>query len=435
MIEMLWVSQETVPYCYYNFRIMNNKWFVLTVLTLIYVFNFADRQILIILQESIKEDLQLSDTQLGLLTGLGFALLYTTLGIPLAKLADKYNRKNILVFSLGFWSLMTVMSGRALSFFQLLLTRIGVSAGEAGGMPPSHSIISDYFPKEQRGTAFSIYSMGIPIGILLGFIVAGSIASEHGWRIAFYALGIPGVLLSILLYFILKEPIRGHIDGHVDYIKDATFKEAIRALFAKKSFLYLCLGAGFTTFSSYSLNNFLPSFIQRAHGVDLITVSINLGLSIGIGGLIGALIGGRLADIKGAKNKKWYLYVPILSCIFSLFPAIIILFTGNPKIALAAIFPYAMFNAAFTGPVYAVGQTLANVKMRAFATALILLFMNGIGLALGPLSAGILSDFLEPTLGNFSLRYALTLNLLSLFIAIFFYWKSANSYEKDLEKL
>ncbi|MGB2153255.1 MAG: MFS transporter [Flavobacteriaceae bacterium] len=169
----------------------NYKWFVLIVLTIVYVFNFADRQILIILQEGIKEDLQLSDTQLGLLTGLGFALLYTTLGIPIAKLADKYNRKNILAFSLGFWSLMTVLSGRAQNFFQMLLTRIGVSAGEAGGMPPSHSIISDYFPKEERGTAFSIYSMGVPIGILLGFIVAGSIASEYGWRMAFYALGFP----------------------------------------------------------------------------------------------------------------------------------------------------------------------------------------------------------------------------------------------------
>lgn len=413
----------------------NYKWFVLIVLTIVYVFNFADRQILIILQEGIKEDLQLSDTQLGLLTGLGFALLYTTLGIPIAKLADKYNRKNILAFSLGFWSLMTVLSGRAQNFFQMLLTRIGVSAGEAGGMPPSHSIISDYFPKEERGTAFSIYSMGVPIGILLGFIVAGSIASEYGWRMAFYALGFPGIFLAILMYFIVKEPVRGQIDGRVEDKKDPTFKEVIGELFSKKSFLYLCLGAGFTTFSSYSLNNFLPSFIQRAHGVDLITVSINLGLSIGIGGLIGALIGGRLADIKGAKNKKWYLYVPILSCVFSLFPALTVLFTGSSKIALAAIFPYAIFNSAFTGPVYAVGQTLANVKMRAFATALILLFMNGIGLALGPLSAGMLSDFLEPSLGNFSLRYALTLNLLSLFLAIFFYWKSANNYEKDLKQV
>lgn len=413
----------------------NYKWFVLIVLTIVYVFNFADRQILIILQESIKEDLQLSDTQLGLLTGLGFALLYTTLGIPIAKLADKYNRKNILAFSLGFWSLMTVLSGRAQNFFQMLLTRIGVSAGEAGGMPPSHSIISDYFPKEERGTAFSIYSMGVPIGILLGFIVAGLIASEYGWRAAFYALGIPGILLAILMCFIVKEPIRGQIEGQIENKKDPTFKEVIEELFSKKSFLYLCLGAGFTTFSSYSLNNFMPSFIQRVHGVDLMTVSINLGLSIGIGGLIGALIGGRLADIKGAKNKKWYLYVPILSCITSFFPALIILFTASSKIALASIFPYAVFNAAFTGPVYAVGQTLANVKMRAFATALILLFMNGIGLALGPLSAGMLSDFLEPSLGNFSLRYALTLNLLSLFLAIFFYWKSANNYEKDLKKV
>ena len=413
----------------------NYKWFVLIVLTIVYVFNFADRQILIILQEEIKEDLQLTDTQLGLLTGLGFALLYTTLGIPIAKLADKYNRKNILAFSLGFWSLMTVLSGRALNFFQLLLTRIGVSAGEAGGMPPSHSIISDYFPEKERGTAFSIYSMGVPIGILLGFIVAGLIASEYGWRAAFYALGIPGILLAILMYFIVKEPIRGQIDGQIENKKDPTFKEVIEELFSKKSFLYLCLGAGFTTFSSYSLNNFMPSFIQRVHGVDLMTVSINLGLSIGIGGLIGALIGGRLADIKGAKNKKWYLYVPMLSCITSFFPALIILFTASSKIALAAIFPYAVFNAAFTGPVYAVGQTLANVKMRAFATALILLFMNGIGLALGPLSAGMLSDFLEPSLGNLSLRYALTLNLLSLFLAVFFYWKSANTYEKDLKHL
>lgn len=413
----------------------NYKWFVLIVLTIVYVFNFADRQILIILQEEIKEDLQLTDTQLGLLTGLGFALLYTTLGIPIAKLADKYNRKNILAFSLGFWSLMTVLSGRALNFFQLLLTRIGVSAGEAGGMPPSHSIISDYFPEKERGTAFSIYSMGVPIGILLGFIVAGLIASEYGWRVAFYALGIPGILLAVLLYFIVKEPIRGQIDGWIENKKDPSFKEVIGELFSKKSFLYLCFGAGFTTFSSYSLNNFMPSFIQRVHGVDLMTVSINLGLSIGIGGLIGALIGGRLADIKGAKNKKWYLYVPMLSCITSFFPALIILFTASSKIALAAIFPYAVFNAAFTGPVYAVGQTLANVKMRAFATALILLFMNGIGLALGPLSAGMLSDFLEPSLGNLSLRYALTLNLLSLFLAVFFYWKSANTYEKDLKHL
>ena len=413
----------------------NYKWFVLIVLTIVYVFNFADRQILIILQEEVKEDLQLTDTQLGLLTGLGFALLYTTLGIPIAKLADKYNRKNILAFSLGFWSLMTVLSGRALNFFQLLLTRIGVSAGEAGGMPPSHSIISDYFPEKERGTAFSIYSMGVPIGILLGFIVAGLIASEYGWRAAFYVLGIPGILLAILMCFIVKEPIRGQIDGQIENKKDPTFKEVIEELFSKKSFLYLCLGAGFTTFSSYSLNNFMPSFIQRVHGVDLMTVSINLGLSIGIGGLIGALIGGRLADIKGAKNKKWYLYVPMLSCITSFFPALIILFTASSKIALAAIFPYAVFNAAFTGPVYAVGQTLANVKMRAFATALILLFMNGIGLALGPLSAGMLSDFLEPSLGNLSLRYALTLNLLSLFLAVFFYWKSANTYEKDLKQL
>lgn len=419
---------------------MNNekssyKWFVLFVLTVVYMFNFVDRQVLIILQEDIKKDLLLSDTQLGLLTGLGFAILYTTLGIPIAKLADKYNRKNILAFSLGFWSLMTVLSGRAQNFFQMLLTRIGVSAGEAGGMPPSHSIISDYFPQNQRGTAFSIYSMGVPLGVLLGFIVAGLIADKFGWRMAFYMLGIPGILLAVFVYLTIKEPIRGRIDGQKKEINAPTFREIFQNLFAKKSFLYLCLGAGFTTFAFYSLNNFLPSYIQRFFGVDLITVSITLGLSVGIGGVIGALIGGRVADMKGAKDKKWYLYVPIIACLLSFIPALIILFTDSSKIALAAIFPFAMISSAFGGPVFAVGQSLANAEMRAFASALVLLFMNGIGLAFGPVIAGIVSDFLEPTYGDLSLRYALTLNLMSLFLAILFYWKSAKSYESDLDKM
>jgi len=411
------------------------KWFVLYVLTAVYMFNFVDRQVMIILQEEIKKDLLLSDTQLGLLTGLAFAILYTTLGIPIAKFADTRNRKNILSFSLAFWSGMTVLSGTAQNFFQMMLTRIGVSAGEAGGMPPSHSIISDYFPEKERGIAFSIYTMGVYLGVLLGFIVAGMIASNYGWRTAFYVLGFPGIIFALFVYFVIKEPIRGRMDANYKTIKDPTFSEVIQTLFAKKSFLNMCLGAGFTTFTFYSVNNFLPSYLQRVHEIDLVTVSIVLGLSTAIGGISGALLGGRIADGRGATNKKWYLYVPIIACLSCLIPALILFYTPIPKLALAMVLPYAFLSSMFNGPIYAVAQSLANAKMRAFASAILLLFLNGIGLAFGPVVAGMVSDYLAPTYGNLSLRYAISLNLLSLFLAIWFYWKAAGSYEEDLGRM
>lgn len=411
------------------------KWFVLFMLTAVYMFNFVDRQIMIILQEEIKQDLLLSDTQLGLLTGLAFAVLYTTLGIPIAKFADTRNRKNILAFSLVFWSSMTVLSGRAQNFFQMMLTRIGVSAGEAGGMPPSHSIISDYFPPRQRGTAFSIYTMGVYLGIFVGFIVAGLVAKNYGWRTAFYALGLPGVLFAVIVYFTVKEPIKGRQEANADSIKDPSLGEVSRAVFSKKSFIYMGLGAGFTTFTLYGLNNFLPSYFLRYHELGLVQVSTILGFSVGIGGVLGALLGGIISDKKGASNLKWYLYVPILACILCTIPAAVMLYSENSTLVLAMVLPYTLLSSAFNGPVYAVGQSLVNAKMRSFASAITLLFLNGIGLAFGPLFVGLVSDYLEPAHGALSLRYAISACFASLLLAIWFYWKSSLHYEADLEKV
>jgi len=411
------------------------KWFVLFMLTAVYMFNFVDRQVMIILQEDIKNDLLLSDTQLGLLTGLAFAVLYTTLGIPIAKYADTRNRKNILAFSLVFWSGMTVLSGRAQNFFQMMLTRIGVSAGEAGGMPPSHSIISDYFPPKQRATAFSIYTMGLYIGIFVGFIVAAVIAEKYGWRAAFYALGIPGILFAVVVYFTVKEPIRGRQDPEAVDIKNPTFLEVGKAVFSKKSFMYMGLGAGFTTFTLYGLNNFLPSYFLRYHELGLVEVSTTLGISVGIGGVLGALLGGVVADRKGSADKRWYLYVPLLACILCTIPAMIMLYTDNSTVALAMVLPYTLLSSAFNGPVYAVGQSLVNAKMRAFASAITLLFLNGIGMAFGPLFVGLLSDILEPQHGVLSLRYAISACFLSFLLAIYFYWKASQHYEADLKRV
>lgn len=408
------------------------KWFVLAILTTTYMFNYVDRQVMIILQEDIKAELLLSDTQLGILTGIGFAILYTTMGIPIAKFADKSNRKNIIALSVGFWSFMTILSGRAQNFYQLLLTRIGVSLGEAGGTPPAHSIISDYFPPKKRATALAIYSMGIYIGVLFGFVIAGLIAKNYGWRVAFYALGLPGLLFSVFLYFTLKEPVKGRMDEGSEAIKDPTFKEVVQTLFSNKSFIYTGLGVGFSTFFLYGLSNFAPSFLQRVHQLDLLTVSIALGLSSGIGGVIGVYMGGRIADAKGATNKRWYLYVPLLSVVLSIIPAILFLYSDNPMIAMAMVFPHTMITAAFNGPVYAVGHSLVNAKMRAFSSAVLLLFLNGIGLAFGPLFVGMLSDYLLPQYGDLSLRYALTFAMFSLVLASLFFWLASRHYEQDL---
>ena len=211
--------------------------YVLFVLTGVYAFNFIDRQILVILSEPIKADLGLSDGQIGLLTGLAFAFFYVILGIPIARYADKANRKNIVAVALTVWSAMTALSGLAQNFMQLLLARVGVGVGEAGGSPPAHAIISDYYPPKKRATALSIYSMGVYIGVFLGFLVGGIIGKIYGWRIALFALGIPGILYAILVYYTVKEPPRGLTDQVKD-MNQSSFIDVLKVLFSKKTFLF-----------------------------------------------------------------------------------------------------------------------------------------------------------------------------------------------------
>lgn len=215
------------------------KWYVLTILTIVYVFNFIDRQILVILQEPIKAELGLTDTQLGLLTGLAFAALYVILGIPIARFADISNRKNIIAVSMVVWSGMTAISGMATNFVQLMLARIGVGIGEAGCSPPAHSIISDYFPPKKRATALSIYSTGIYIGIIIGYIVGGMIAKAYGWRMAFYAIGLPGILFAVFVYFAIKEPVKGRLDPQNVIDENPSLIEVIQTLLAKKTFVFV----------------------------------------------------------------------------------------------------------------------------------------------------------------------------------------------------
>lgn len=410
----------------------NYKWYVLGVLTVVYTFSFIDRQILVILAEPIKAELGLSDTQLGVLTGLAFAALYVVLGIPVARLADLSNRKNVVVVSLAIWSFMTTLSGSVTSYLQLLLTRFGVGIGEAGGSPPAHSIISDYFPPKQRATALSIYSTGIYIGILLGYVIGGYIAKYYGWRMAFYVLGIPGVLFAVFLYFTVKEPIKGQSDDHQLSDSNPSLGEVIGTLFKSKTFVFAALASGFHAFGLYGVGNFLPSFLQRVHHVDIATAGFVLGLTTGIGGGIGTFLGGYLADKFQVRDRRWYLWIPIIAGLVSLIPHTILVFTADAKMAMVMTFFTGSITAFYMGPLLAVTHSLVNAKMRAFASAILFFVLNLIGLGLGPLVIGYISDILTPTYGDLSLKWAFCSIYVSASIALIFFWLASRYYVQDL---
>ncbi|MEL7221564.1 MAG: MFS transporter, partial [Bacteroidota bacterium] len=396
-------------------------------------FNFIDRQLLVILQEPLKAELGLTDTQLGLLTGLAFAALYVVLGIPVARLADTSNRKNIIAISLAFWSVLTTLSGTVKNFSQLFLARIGVGIGEAGCSPPAHALISDYFPPDKRATALSIYSTGIYLGILLGYTIGGMIAQKYGWRYAFYALGIPGILVAILLYFTVREPIKGRLDTESSGTAPLGLKEVIQALLRKKTFVFLALAAGFQAFGNYGIGNFLPSFLQRIHGIDIATAGVVLGLSTGLGGGLGTFLGGYLADHQKHKDERWYIWVPMLAGAVAFLPNAILFFSNNSQLVMITAFFTSALSAFYLGPIIAVSHNLVSAKMWAFTSAILFFVLNFIGLVFGPLVIGMVSDALQPQYGDLSLRWAFTTVFLTGSISLFFLYLGSKNYLKDLK--
>lgn len=405
--------------------------FVLLTLTGVYTFGFIDRQILVILQESIKQDLQLSDTQLGLLTGLAFALFYVTLGIPIARLADKGNRVNIVSISLGIWSAMTALSGLAFNYFQLFLARLGVGIGEAGCSPPAHSIISDYYPPKKRATALAIYSLGIYIGILLGYMIGGWLNQVYGWRVAFYALGVPGIIFAIIIRLTVKEPPRGYSDPNAGQTAAAphdSFWSVVRLLFSRRTFTYLAIGTGIHAFALYGVGNFIPPFLARTHGMEPATIGLALGLILGVGGMIGTFMGGVLADKLGKRDIRWYLWLCVIAEVFYIIPSAFAFFSPNLTVVLAGFFLATLASAIYMGPCLAVTHNLIDARKRALASAILFLILNAIGVGLGPLGIGLLSDYLSQFFGSDSLRYAFSISLLTPLLAMIFFYLAAKHY-------
>jgi len=428
------------------------QYLVLFLLTGVYTFNFLDRQIMGILAPAIKGEFGLSDTQLGLLSGIAFAILYTTLGIPIARLADRHNRVTIIALSLAVWSGFTALCGIAQNFSQLILARIGVGIGEAGGTPPAHALISDYFPKEARAGALAIYSMGIPIGITIAYQGGGWIVQNFDWRTAFLGLGIPGVLLAIILRLVVREPERGLIDriaaaksgqpippmtklpdGPLFNVGDLW--RAARQLLRIPTYANMLTAQTAVSFASYATSAFTVLFFLRSHpDFDKLAVYGWLGIINGTAYVAGVFAGGRFVDRFAARDKTAYGSIPALAMVLYIPFFIGAIWVGSPVWCLILLWPVHFLVGIHLGPGFALAQTLAPVNMRALSTAVYFFILNLIALGLGPSVTGFLSDLFAGMAGvsaERGLRLAMTATLVPVIIGIFAFWRVTKTVDHD----
>jgi predicted MFS family arabinose efflux permease len=414
--------------------------YVLVILVIVYTFNFIDRQIVGILAVPIKTELHLSDAQLGLMGGLAFALFYTFLGIPIARLADRVSRTGIMTAALALWSLMTAVCGLTHSFAQLFMARLGVGVGEAGGVAPAYSLICDYFPPTERARALSVYSFGIPLGSAGGIALGGFITSLVSWRMAFFIVGLAGLLLTPLLKLTVREPARGGLDiernhpaNHPTPAKP-TLSEVLAVLANRPSFWGLSLGAASASMMGYGLFFWMPSFAVRSFHMTLLQASLVYGALVLVGGLFGIWFGGVLADKYGERRKAYYALIPAAAFVATVpFYVAGVLSTTLWVSFIVLLVPTAL-GLVWLGPVLAAVQHLVPANMRATASALFLFVNNLIGIGLGTTLIGVVSDSMRVRFGSESLRYAILAGTgFYLIAATLLFWASGR-LDRDWEK-
>ena len=426
----------------------NYRAFALVLLTVVYGFNFIDRQIVGILAPFIQEDLGLTNTQLGLLIGFAFALFYTVIAIPIAWLADRYNRVNILSIALATWSGFTALTGMATNFLQIGLARMGVGIGEAGGSPPSHSIISDMYPKEERAGALGVYAMGIPFGIMAAYFATASLMGSGGdvdWRRIFIFLGLTGIALAGIVRLTLKEPVRGAMELEGDtQIAKLPFIESLQSLLKIPAWWAMCFGIAFGSFVSYASSAFQTKFlIALDPSFDFKTMVILLGIMNGTTYAGGAFFGARLADKWGARNIRAYGWLPAIAMSVTLPLGVWSYWVHSVEANLILSTIYLLFIGIYLGPSFAIAQTLAPINMRAMSTALFFFILNMVALGGGPTFAGWLIDVYKDTYSDLdAMRMAMTVTHLVFIPALVSFlivsrilprdWKLAEKRNKEL---
>lgn len=411
------------------------KGYVVAVLVLGYIFNVIDRGVLGILVEPIKAELQISDTAMGLLTGFAFAFFYSVMGVPIARLADRWSRVNVLALAITLWSIATALCGAAYNYLTLFLARSATGVGEAGGSPPSHSLISDYFPMSQRATALAVYAMSVPLGTSIGSFVSGWGNIYLGWRWTFVMVGLPGLLVALLVWLTVREPPRGYSDGPAARKKQPAppFLDVFRFLLTRRSFMHMSLAAALHSVVWYAGSNWNAAFFIRSHDMNT-GIAGNYLAIFALIGAIGSFTGGFLADKVSTKknDKRWYMWVPAIACLAMVPFQFLSYLSPNMAVVVPSFSIMVVLASMFFGPSFAVAQSIATLRMRAVATSVLLFIQTIIGLSIGPFLVGLFSDLLQPTQGTASLRWSLVIVGLANIWAALHYFIGSRTYREDL---
>jgi predicted MFS family arabinose efflux permease len=402
--------------------------YVLGVLFAVSVFNFVDRQLVSVLLQPIKDEFQVSDAWMGALTGFAFMIVHSVVGIPIARWADRGDRRLVLTLGLVVWSALTAASGLARNFVMLLFLRMGVGIGEAAGSPASHSMISDYFPPHRRATALAVYAMGVYVGIMFGYIAAGWIGEHFGWRLTFLIVGAPGLLIALLFYLTVDEPPRATT------ALSHPLGEVLRYLFAKRAYVALLAAASFHAAAAYCIAHWAPTFLLRVHGMSLAEIGISLGLVTGFSGAAGAIAGGVVSDRLSQANRAWYARVTAIAAFGSMPFAIGFVLSDSSFHALLFFAPMTFLTGMYIGPLYAMNQGLARPRMRAMAVAIHLFVVSILGGGVGPWLVGLLNDGFQAEYGDAGIRLSLVwVQAVCLTLAGVCYLIVARTLDREME--
>jgi predicted MFS family arabinose efflux permease len=401
----------------------------LIVLLLINVVNFVDRQLPFILIEPIKAELHLSDSQVGLLAGLTFALVFSVATLVLARIADRWRPRSMIILTLAVWSGFTALSGMATGFVSLLLARVTVSASEAGSTPSAHALISRLYPARHRALVLAIHSLGVPLGSMIGLVLGGWINEVADWRTAFFIVGLPGILLAVAAAVVLPRTDRVAATRAVGKRQDAA---GVRPLLGLGSFRHMAAACAFYACGSYAINVFAASFLIRVHHLSTGQAGLAFGLAFGLGGLAGTFLGGVISDALGQRNPRWRLLVPAIGQLLSFPTALATWLAPDATTAVACLALSYIFGLLYYAPTFAAAQQLAGEGERATATALLSFCLNLIGSSIGPMVVGWTSDRLAPQYGALSLRYALCLMGITILWSAWHFWRGSRLLEADL---